>query len=181
MPTVVAKLTWEDIKDRPEDRLELVDGELIVSPIVSRKHQRICENLGDSIRPFVRAHRLGVFSSLAIHVVFAPGTEYEPDCCFIAAGRDKDPDSPAFFGAPDLIVEVISESNRTHDTVVKFRDYQRFGVREYWLVDPREWHVRVFHLNASGQYELLGVYGIGDRIESRVFPDLAIDPAAIFA
>ena len=141
----------------------------------------ICQNLGETIRPLVGSCEPGTFWSLPIHVVFAPGTEYEPDCCFIAASRDKDPDSPVFFGVPDLIIEVISESNRTHDTVVKFRDYQRFGAREYWLVDPREWHVRVFHLNASGQYELLGVYGMGDRIESRVFPDLAIDPAAIFA
>ncbi len=181
MPAVVAKLTWEDIKDRPEDRLELVDGELIMSPMASIKHQVICQNFGKAILPTVDARRLGAFYSLPIHVVLAPGTEYEPDCCFIAASRERDPDSPVFFGAPDLIIEVISESNRSHDTVVKFRDYQRFGVREYWLVDPREWHVRVFHLNASGQYELLGVYGMGDRIESRVFPDLAIDPAAIFA
>ena len=129
----------------------------------------------------MEARGLGEFYPRPIHIVLAPGVEYEPDCCFIAAGRDGDPDGATFAGAPDLIVEVISESNRTHDTVVKFRDYERFGVKEYWLVDPRASHVHVFHLAAGGKYEALGVFASGQRIHSRLFPDLAVDPAAIFA
>jgi Uma2 family endonuclease len=180
MPAAVAKLTWDDIKDRPENRLELVDGELIVSPIADWKHQRICRTLGAVILPYVEARNLGEFYPLPIHVVLEPGTEYEPDCCFIAAPAALDESEACYRGVPELIIEVISESNRTHDTNVKFRDYERFGVKEYWLADPREAHVRVFYLNAAGKYELLGVFGRGQRIVSRVFPELVLDPSRLF-
>jgi Uma2 family endonuclease len=181
MPAAVAKLTWDDIKDWPETRVELVEGEAIISPVPNKKHQRICRKLSAPIIPYVESRGLGEFYPHPIHIVLAAGVEYEPDCCFIAAGRDDDPDGATFAGAPDLIIEVISESNRSHDTVVKFRDYERFGVKEYWLVDPRASHVRVFHLDADGNYESLGVFAPGEQIVSRLFPDLAVDPAAIFA
>ncbi len=177
----MAKLTWNDIKDWPEGRVELVDGEVVLSPIGSKQHQRICRRLGDGVIPFVESRRLGEFYPHPIHVILEPGVEYEPDCCFIAAGRDDDPDGATFRGAPDLIIEVISESNRSHDTVVKFHDYERFGVGEYWMVDQRASHVRVYSLGANGKFESLGAFAAGERIESRALPGLAMDPAAIFA
>ncbi len=180
MPVAVAKLTWDDIKDWPAGRVELVEGEAIISPVPAESHQQICENIGDLVKPYVKSRGLGRFSRLPIHVILEPGVEYEPDCWFIAKDRLDDL-RECFHGAPDLIIEVISESNRSHDTVVKFRDYERFGVRKYWLVDPRASHVRVFHLGAQGKYELLGAFASGERLESRLFPELAIDPAAIFA
>jgi len=180
MPVAVAKLTWDDIKDWPETRVELVDGEAIFQPVPSINHQRICQNLGNAVLPYVESNRLGEFSFHPIHIILDPGVEYEPDCCFIAAGRDTDPNGDYFRGAPDMIAEVVSESNRSHDTVVKFRDYERFGVREYWLVDPRALHVRIFHLDEAGKYECLGVFSSGETINSRLFPDLVLDPASLF-
>ena len=87
----------------------------------------------------------------------------------------------SYHGAPDLLIKVIPESNRTHDTVVKFRAYQLFGLREYWFADPRASQVRVFRLGVSGKYDAFGAFAPGERIESRLFPDLAVDPAAMFA
>lgn len=82
-------------------------------------------------------------------------------------------------GRSDLIIEVISEGNRTHDTVVKYQDYERYGVREYWLVDPRERHIRVYTLE-GGRYQLLGVFAPGEQAASRVLEGLAFDPAPVF-
>ena len=59
---------------------------------------------------------------------------------------------------PDLIIEVISESNRTHDTVVKFSQYAQYGVEEYWLVDPREEVIATWSLE-GGEYSPLGRFG----------------------
>ena len=181
MSLVAKKLSWEDIKDWPEyqGRTEIVDGELIMSPVPGGPHQEICTRLGARIFPFVEERNLGTFYSSPVHVVLAEHAHYEPDLCFISRDRLHIYKDPRVEGPPDLIIEVISESNRSHDTVVKFRDYERYGVREYWLVDPRDEHIRVFFLE-NGQYVLLGAFGRGDRIVSRVFAGFSLDPARVF-
>ena len=105
--------------------------------------------------------------------------DYEPDLCFISTGRLHILQDPVIQGPPDLIIEVISESNRTHDTVVKFRDYERFGVREYWIVDPRDQHIRIYGLE-DGKYAPLGVFARGEKIVSRVLAGFDLDPAQVF-
>ena len=181
MPVALKKLTWSDIEDMPEthSRTELVDGELVVTPVASLWHQEICARLGAALRTFVQSRGLGNLFDRPAHVILSEHVHYEPDLCFIAKGRVVDFDSPYFEGAPDLIVEVISESNRSHDTVVKYRDYERHGVGEYWLVDPRDKHIRVYVLE-GGKYQLLGVYTAGENVRSRTLDGLQLDPGAVF-
>jgi Uma2 family endonuclease len=131
MDVAVKKWTWEDIKGWPEyhGRTEIVDGELIVSPVASVKHQKTCKRLGRAIDPFVVGRGLGEFFDRPVHIILAEHVNYEPDCSFFARGREPEADA-AYDGAPDLIIEVLSRSNREHDTVIKFRDYEHYGVRE---------------------------------------------------
>jgi len=103
----------------------------------------------------VREKRVGVLFSSPIHVILSKHTHYEPDLCVVAAQRRSIIQEAYIEGPPDLIIEVISESNRSHDTVVKFHDNARFGVREYWLVDPRENLISTWRLQGD-HYELLG-------------------------
>jgi Uma2 family endonuclease len=183
MSTTVRRLTWEDIKDLPESgarRTELVDGELVVSPAASSRHQRICTKLGLAIGVFLRGRNLGEFFSSPVHVILDEHVHYEPDLCFVATERLGIIAENYITGPPDLIIEVVSESNRSHDTVVKFNDYKRYGVKEYWLVDPRENHIRVFLLEGS-TYRTLGIYAPGDRVQSRIFAGLDLDPAAVLS
>ncbi|MDW8354335.1 MAG: Uma2 family endonuclease [Bryobacterales bacterium] len=181
MSTVLKKLTWEDIKDLPEShgRTELVDGELVVSPTPSLRHQTICDRLAAVLGDYVHHRGLGHFFGRPVHVILSEHVHYEPDLCFIANDRRLELDSPYFEGAPDLIIEVISECNRSHDTVVKYRDYERFGVREYWIVDPREEHIRVF-VREGGAYRTLGVFSRGEPVRSHVLEGVTLDPAAVF-
>ncbi len=181
MTVALKKLMWDDIKDLPEShgRTEIVDGDLVVAPTPALKHQRICGEIGRVVHDFVAARALGEFYVLPIHIILDKHVQYEPDLCFIAMGRDTDPESPDFEGPPDLIIEVISESNRTHDTVVKYNDYERHGVREYWLVDPRGEHIRVFALEGK-QYVSLGVFERGDTLITRVLEGLTLNPAEVF-
>jgi Uma2 family endonuclease len=87
--------------------------------------------------------------------------------------------SPIIVGPPDLIIEVISEGNRSHDTVVKFQDYERYGVTGYWLVDPREQHITIWKLEQS-RYQPLGVLARGQNLQTRVWNGRDLDPAGIF-
>ena len=175
--SVAAKiLTWDDIKNWPEDagRTEIVDGDLVMSPTPATRHQRICTLLGAEIFLFVRQNSLGEFLSSPMHVILAPHVHYEPDLCFIAKHRQDIVKEKFIDGPPDLIIEVISESNRTHDTVVKFHHYAQYGVSEYWLVDPRDNEISTWRLE-DNEYVLLGRARPGDRVVTKVLSGLELD------
>ena len=181
MSVAAKKLTWDDIKDWPESagRTEIVDGELVMSPTPGAEHQDIAGLLGSELLQFVRARGLGRFFPNPIHVILDEHVHYEPDLCFIRAARKSIVRKTHVAGPPDLVIEVISESNRTHDTVVKFRDYAKYGVAEYWLVDPRDETISTWALEA-GSYVLLARSGHGDAVTSQVLPGLHLDPGPLF-
>jgi Uma2 family endonuclease len=123
-------------------------------------------------------------------VVLAPCDVYlddlnavQPDVFVIAGASSKCRlgDDDAWYGPPDLVVEVISPSPAgvQRDRVTKFRLYERVGVREYWLVDPLARIVEVFAL-ADGKYDLRGAYLPGETFVSSVLKDHAISVGALF-
>ncbi len=174
------KLRWEDIKDFPEEgKTELVEGKLLMSPTAGSPHQRIGTRLTVEIHPFVERHDLGEFFGRDVHVIFDEHNHFEPDLCFIAEQRLDIIRGPTIDGAPDLIIEILSESNRKHDTQLKFAYYERYGVREYWLVDPKAESIAVYALE-EGRYRLLGEFRAGGTVATRVLEGLTLDPARIF-
>jgi Uma2 family endonuclease len=181
MSVAVRNLTWDDLKDLPEDagRTEIVDGDLVVSPTPSDRHQEISTALAAKIYSFVKRRKLGKFYGAPVHVVLAEHVNFEPDLCFLATANLHRVQSPVIAGPPDLIIEIVSESNRTHDTVVKFQNYERHGVSEYWLVDPRDGRISVWSLQ-QGCYASLGAFAAGEKLETRVLRGLDLDPAEIF-
>lgn len=83
-------------------------------------------------------------------------------------------------GAPDLVIEVLSPSNRPHDRLTKHSLYQEAGVREYWIVDPDAKMVQVFLLNDAGYYPSPVRYGKSDTIQPAVLPGCVIDLKKVF-
>ena len=181
MSVAATKLTWADIKDLPETtgRTEIIDGELIMSPSPGYSHQRACTLLGRYLSQHIDDQGLGAFVSSPIHVILDEHEHYEPDLCFIRGERTGIIKDTFIEGPPDLIIEVISESNRTHDTVVKFEAYARYGVEEYWLVDLREQQISTWTC-VSGKYELIARAAPGEPVRSLALPDLELNPARVF-
>ena len=181
MPVIAKKLTWDDIKDLPEDagRTEIVDGELVMASPPSDRHQEIATALGAKIYPFVKTRGLGKFYSSPVHVILADHVNYEPDLCFLASAHLDLVRSPVIEGPPDLVIEILSERTRQHDRVVKFHHYEQYGVREYWLVDPRDDRIHVYS-RKEGSYVSLGTFAPGECVETGVLQGLDLDPAEIF-
>ena len=82
-------------------------------------------------------------------------------------------------GAPDLVMEILSPSTARQDRFVKFRLYQRAGVREYWIIDPDGKTVQVYHLE-DGIYIAADVYIDGAKIPVGVLEHCIVDMSQVF-
>ncbi len=182
-PRPTLKLTYEDYLHLPEDgkRHELIDGEHYVSPAPSTKHQAASMNLSRILGGFVREQRLGRVYAAPTDVVLSDVDVVEPDLLFVAAARAEIITEKNLRGAPDLAVEILSETTRRTDEVTKRHPYERFRVTEYWVVDPELETVKVHRLAEAGyRREAELPVEAGDALTTPLFPGLAIPLAEIF-
>jgi len=147
------KLTYDDFVLFPDDgkRHELIDGEHYVTPSPARKHQAIAWNLTLLIGNYLRAYPVGRAFAAPFDVVFSDFDVVEPDLLFISSARQNDVLTTKHVrGAPDLVVEIGSPATRKRDETIKRRLYERFGVSEYWVIDPELDIVHVYRRSEAG-------------------------------
>jgi Uma2 family endonuclease len=149
------KLTYDDFLLFPDDgkRHELIDGEHYVTPSPASKHQRIVWNLNGLLYNYLQEHPVGKAFSAPLDVVFSQFDVVEPDLLFVSAERaGKVLTEKNIQGAPDLVVEIGSPVTRKRDETTKRRLYERFGVAEYWIIDPEIDTIKVYR-RISDRYE----------------------------
>ena len=164
MAVVDPRYVYEDLLAMPEDgrRRELLEGDLLVSPSPNRRHQRIVSNL-DRMFGRLESQGMGEAYVAPFDVVLDRHTVFEPDVMFIRRERLHIVTERNVSGAPDLVVEVLSESTRDMDLGPKVRAYGRHGVGEYWVVDPDANTVQVFRREGEVFVEA-GAVGRGGEI-----------------
>jgi Uma2 family endonuclease len=115
-------------------------------------------------------------------VILSDEDVVQPDLIFVSSERSSIEQDRGIFGAPDLVVEILSESNRKTDEITKRKLYEWAGVLEYWIVDPVLETVKVYRLH-GGVYERAAELSAeaGDRLETPLLPGLAIAVSQIFA
>jgi Uma2 family endonuclease len=174
--------TYEDYLRLPDDgnRYEIIDGVLYVTNAPNYDHQFTVSELHLQIASFVKEKRLGVVLTAPFEIHLPNiAKPVQPDV--IAKKRQPKRGDKFFIGAPDLIIEVISPSSVRTDRHIKFSAYERAGVKEYWLADPRTCFVEVYTLQDNTQeYQLLGQFGPGEQLSSVVLPDLALVVDLVF-
>ncbi|MFD0673373.1 Uma2 family endonuclease [Cohnella sp. GCM10027633] len=104
---------------------------------------------------------------------------FQPDVIYIARARLDIIRDGFVFGAPDLVVEILSDSTARRDKTIKKTTYERFGVKEYWLADPIYRTVDQFVLREA-RYKLAATWTEGDRLVSPTISCLSIDLDAVF-
>ena len=173
------KFTYRDYLQLPEqDRRELIEGDFYMAPAPNIRHQTISGNLGMILRDFVRRNKLGVVLLAPTDVVLSDLNVVQPDILYISNERREIITENNISGAPDLVVEILSPSTASRDRELKLGLYARFGVREYWIVDPDESSVQVMELGTEG-YDTIGCYDSGE-VESSVLPGFHIAIDEIF-
>ncbi|MFI5379527.1 MAG: Uma2 family endonuclease [Tepidisphaerales bacterium] len=142
--------TERDVNARPDGvkRLcELVDGTLVEKPM-GFVEARIAGLIIHFIECFLESHDLGIVVGPDGTVRIAPGLVRVPDVSFISwrnfPGRQLPTDAVPDL-APDLAVEVLSDSNTRQEMDRKLREYFEAGVRLVWIVDPRTRSAAVYH------------------------------------
>ncbi len=179
------RFTYEDYKSLPESmskRYELLDGEILMVPAPTTTHQFVAANLEFILQMFVRTHHLGVVLDSPIDVVFGQGENREvvqPDILYVSHQRDGIITEEEIRGAPDLIVEVISPGTEKRDRGYKKHLYGRYGVQEYWIVDPVFRTVEVYRTKGNA-FDCIQRLTGDQKLTSRLFPGLIMDLRDVF-
>lgn len=172
---VDTRLTYEDYCLLPNDgkRYEIIEGDLIVFPSPITAHQNVITNLIYHLSNFVRKHTLGKVYPAPLDVVFSRFNVVEPDLVYISKERSAIVSEKNIQGAPDLVVEVLSESTEQIDRTTKLKLYARFGVKEYWIIDPVGVTAEIWRAQAEG-LDPAGRLTIEDSLTSPLFPGLTL-------
>ncbi|OPH46933.1 hypothetical protein BC351_13490 [Paenibacillus ferrarius] len=164
---------------------ELINGKPYnMSPAPSSLHQFIVGELHFALRAFFQNQSCYVFVA-PFDIFFSESENYEspdhvtqPDLSVVCS-KDQITKNGCL-GAPTLIIEVLSPSTALKDFNEKFNLYQKYGVQEYWIVDPGNQTVHVYSLQ-DGSYQIRQLYTEQETIQSNVFKELHVPMPHLFA
>lgn len=166
--------TEADYYNLPEEvRAELIDGQIYYQAAPSRVHQKILSELHITIGNYIRSKggSCEVYPApFAVKLQEDRETIVEPDISIIC-DRDKLTDKGCT-GAPDWIIEIVSPGNSSNDYIRKLNLYADAGVREYWIVNPMEQSVYVYHFEQDNFKTK--AYTFQDKIKVNIYDDLWI-------
>jgi Uma2 family endonuclease len=161
--------TIEEFWALPESLLhiEYINGEIIMAPTPTVAHQAVLGNISFALHEFVKRTATGSVFFSPLDVVLPSGDVVQPDAFFLNEEEsERAHAAKRVYGAPSLVVEVLSPGSIKHDAQTKQKLYARNAVREYWLVDPRAKTIAQMILSQDG-YELTEL-AEGDVIRSVV-------------
>jgi Uma2 family endonuclease len=175
-------LTYEDLLLLPDDgkRHELIGGEHYVTPSPNFFHQSFVGELSRVIDNFLEEKKLGILLSAPFDVLLSPRDVVEPDLLFVSSSRIGRITDKNVNVAPDLVVEVISESTRRTDKKTKLRLYESSDVIEYWLADPVVQTVEIYSRSQENRLVRTAEYEETDILKSDLFPGLVINLADLW-
>lgn len=163
----------EVYKSLPEGTLaELIDNVLYMSPSPVYKHQRVLLSLASQLKSRIEDMNLGAVAIAPFDVYLdETGNAVQPDIVIVLKRNLHILNEEGHIhGVPDLLVEVLSPGNTDHDLVRKKNLYEKFGVKEYWIVDPDTTQASVFFLqNQKYQLHFEGLSNIESKLLKQSF------------
>lgn len=141
--------TYEEFARLPDDgnRYEVIAGDLYVTPAPTRIHQAVSARLTHLFVAFCQEEDAGTAYHAPFDVILGEGDYVEPDLIFVRRDREDEVFlEHAAVAAPDLVVEILSDSTARRDRGVKRERYAAYGVPEYWIIDIDAGRVEVFRL-----------------------------------
>jgi len=148
----------------PEGPLvELINGELFMTPSPNINHQTISSELHYQIKDFLKNNNQGQIFTAPIDLKLSEEDLTIPDLVFVDNTRLQIIGEQSINGAPNLIIEIVS-TNKKQDYIIKKELYQKFKIDEYWIVDPTEKLILVYLLNEKAGYNKPKEYKLTDKV-----------------
>jgi Uma2 family endonuclease len=174
--------TYQDYLELPDDgnKYEIIEGELIMSPAPYTIHQEVMLNIAVELVNFVRKTKIGKIYIAPTDVVISDINVVQPDILFITNKKLQIITAKNIKGVPDLIIEIISPATGYYDLRGKKDIYEKFGVQEYWIVDPMKQRVEIY-LNFENKFELHQRLEKKGILKSNILKGLDLNLDTIFA
>lgn len=179
------KLSYQDyleLKEKSDNILEYIDGIVYMSPSPSTRHQRISSKLHAKLYNILEETNCEVFHAPFDILLKKADIEGEklviPDLSVICDKTGFTDNK--YIGVPSLIIEILSPSNQSHDLVTKLNIYMKYGVKEYWIVNPILNSVMLYTLNEDNMYEQSLVKTEIGIIKSKIFEKFEVDIEDLF-
>lgn len=160
-------------------RREILDGELIVTPSPTVRHQRVALRIWSQLDRFLAGHDGGEVFAAPLDVLMSDGTVVQPDVFVVTADQSSIVGERNVQGVPALIIEVLSHP-RT-DRVEKRDVYARHGVAEYWIADPDTDRIEVWRRRADAGDDEPLIIERPESLATDLLPGFALDLTLVFA
>ena len=179
------KFTYDDLRNFPADgkRHELIDGEHYVTPSPGTKHQIVSMNLTGALIDFLKHDPLGALFAAPLDVLLSELDVVEPDLFYVSREHADLVEEAHLRGAPDLVVEILSPGTRKTDEITKRKLYERYGVAEYWVVDPELESIKVYRRRDEHTFTRAAELSVetGDSLTTPLLPGFSVALSRIFA
>jgi Uma2 family endonuclease len=174
--------TYQDYLELPDDgnRYEIIEGELIMSPAPYTIHQEVSLNIVVELTNFIRQKKIGRIYYAPTDIILSDINIVQPDILFISKENLRIITEKNIKGVPDLIIEIISPATGYYDLRGKKDIYEKFGVQEYWIVDPMKQRVDIY-LNFENKFELHQRLEKKGILKSNILKGLDLNLDTIFA
>jgi Uma2 family endonuclease len=181
-PNPEVRFTYAEYSLLPDDgrRHELMDGDFYVTPAPAPWHQTVSRRLQFELYQQLELKGVALVFNAPIDVILADTTVVQPDLAVVRTPRKSLVSGRGIEGPPDLVVEILSPSNRAHDEVLKKSIYARFGIPEYWVVDPDHGWIWVHRLE-QGAYRLIDRFDRASTLRTDQFPEVSVALEPVFA
>lgn len=180
---VTSRMTYSDLLDLPEDgkQYEIHEGELVLNPAPIPRHQLIVLNIAAEFHIYLRANGGGRVFMAPIDVLLAQDVVVQPDVIVVRTDRVRMVGERNIQGPPNLVVEVLSDATRRRDENIKRKLYERYGVDEYWIVDPVIEAVKIYRRIAEGFTRVAEISNeTGGVIETPLLAGFTLDVSVVF-
>ena len=164
--------TIDDIYRLPDgERAELIDGQIYMMAPPSRTHQRLVSRLNQLIANYITDKGGSCEVLPAPFAVFLDGNDIsyvEPDISVVCDSSKLD--EKGCHGTPDWVIEIVSESSRRMDYMIKLFKYRSAGIREYWIVDPKKQQIIVYDFD----HDMMEEYPFDKNVPVGIYDDFSI-------
>lgn len=174
------RYTYKDYLEITDDnRYEVIEGGLIMVPAPFPYHQEVSKLIGFELIKFVEGNKQGKVLFAPCDVVFNEENVVQPDILVILNENLQIIKEKNISGAPDLVIEILSNSTAHKDLIKKRRLYERFKVKEYWIVDPMEKSITVYSLKEK-KIEEIKTFSADETLSSPLLKKFALHIKDIF-